>query len=61
MQFYLQSNPMRDHLASRTALSKYVIGLHNHVNRIYKKKKKLSLKKAKDLIKNNCHEKLNQK
>lgn len=61
MQFYLQSNPIRYHLASRTALSKYVIGLHNHVNRIYKKKKKLSLKKAKDLIKNNCHEKLNQK
>ena len=63
MQSYLQSNPIKNHVASRTELTKYIIGIHNHVNRFYKKKSKLSLKKAKEMVKYNCNQKIikNQK
>ena len=51
---YMNSNSVDDYLEDKKKYIKYIIQLHNHVNKKFKNKTKISYKEAKKIILENC-------
>lgn len=54
LKHYLQQNPLEKHLTSRMQYVRYIIELHNYINKEYGKKDIVTMRKAKQLISENC-------
>ena len=58
---YMETNPIEPYLSKREMYVKYIIKLHNHVNEKFNRKQKITLKKAKESIYQNCFEQFEKK